>query len=253
MSSPEKPDYGLDAPGVVRNLALVAAAGLAVFLSAAAGLWSGAVAGVQVAGIGLGFFITCGTTAAVMAYGSKFGKVRGRERLLDLLPWRGDEQVLDVGCGRGLLLIGAAKRLTSGKAVGVDVWQTEDLSGNRADATLENARVEGVADRVEVRTADMRELPFADGTFDAAVSSWAVHNLYDPKDRERALREVARVLKPGGRLLLRDIRHGREYVAVLTAAGLSDVRRADNRAASLLATLWTFGGVRPAILVGRKG
>ena len=54
------------------------------------------------------------------------------------------------------------------------------------------------------------------------------------------------------RLLLRDIRHGREYAAVLAAAGLSDLRRADNRALSFLATLWTFGGVRPAILTGRK-
>jgi len=38
--------------------------------------------------------------------------------------------VLDVGCGRGLLLIGAARRLTTGKAVGVDIWQAEDRVGN---------------------------------------------------------------------------------------------------------------------------
>jgi cyclopropane fatty-acyl-phospholipid synthase-like methyltransferase len=43
---------------------------------------------------------------------------------------RGDETVLDVGYGRGLHLIGAAKRLTTGKAPGVDIWQAEDLSGN---------------------------------------------------------------------------------------------------------------------------
>jgi SAM-dependent methyltransferase len=252
MSSPKKPDYGLDAPAVVRNLTLVAATGLVVFLSAAFGLWSGALFGVPVAGIGLGFFVTCGTTAALMVYSSKVGKVRDREKLLDLLPWRGDEQVLDIGCGRGLLLIGAAKRLTTGKATGIDIWQTEDLSGNRPDATLENARLEGVADRVEIRTADMRELPFPDGAFDATVSSRAVHNLYDPNDRERALREAVRVLKPGGRLMLRDIRHGTQYAAVLIAAGMTAVCRADNRALSVLATLWTFGGMRPATLIGRK-
>jgi cyclopropane fatty-acyl-phospholipid synthase-like methyltransferase len=72
--------------------------------------------------------------------------------------------VLDVGCGRGLLLIGAAKRLTTGKAVGVDIWQTEDLSGNRPEATLENARLERVAERVGVKDGDARRLPFADGT-----------------------------------------------------------------------------------------
>jgi ubiquinone/menaquinone biosynthesis C-methylase UbiE len=252
VPAPKKPDYGLDAPGVVRNLALIALAGLLLFLSAVAGLWAGVVFGVPVAGIGLGFFVTCGTTAALMVYTSRVGKARSRERLLDLLPWRGDEQVLDVGCGRGLFLIGAAKRLTTGKAVGVDIWQTEDLSGNRPDATLENARLEGVADRVEVRTADMRELPFEDQTFDTIVSSWAIHNLYDRKDRERALNEVARVLKFRGRLVIRDIKHGPEYAAVLKAAGLSDIRRADNRALSLLATLWTFGGVRPFVLVAEK-
>ena len=102
MTSSKKADYGLDAPGVVRNLSLVAATGLILFLTAAIGLWSGLVVGIPVAGLGLGFFVTCGTTAAAMVYSSKFGKVRGREKLLDLLAWQGDEQVLDVGCGRGL-------------------------------------------------------------------------------------------------------------------------------------------------------
>jgi ubiquinone/menaquinone biosynthesis C-methylase UbiE len=249
----KKADYGLDAPGVVRNLALVAAVGLLPFVTTLAGLWSGVVAGVPLAGIGLGFAISCGTTAGFMVYASKVGKVRGREKLLNLLTWRGDEQVLDVGCGRGLLLIGVAKRLTTGKATGVDIWQAKDLSGNRPDATRENARMEGVADRVELKTADMRELPFADSMFDAVVSSWAVHNLYDPKDREKALREIVRVLKPGGRLLLRDIKHGAEYARGLAAAGLGNVRRADSRALATLATVWTFGGVRPAVLVGEKG
>lgn len=252
MTSSKKADYGLDAPGVVRNLALVAAIGLVLFLSAAIGWWSGEVVGMPIASLGLGFFVTCGTTAAAMVYGSKFGKVRGREKLLDLLPWRGDEQVLDVGCGRGLLLIEAAKRLTTGKATGVDIWQTEDLSGNRPDATRENARLEGVVDRVDVRTADMRELPFPDQSFDIIVTSWAVHNLCESKDREKALREIARVLKPRGRLLLRDIKHGPEYAAVLKSAGVSDMRRADNRALSLLVTIWTFGGVRPFVLVAGK-
>jgi arsenite methyltransferase len=247
----KKPDYGLDAPGVVLTLGLVALVGLTLFLTAAAGLWSGNIAGVSLAGTGLGFTVTCGTTALVMIYASKFGKIRGRDKFLNLIPWRGDEQVLDVGCGRGLMLIGAAKKLTTGKATGIDIWQTQDLSGNRPEATIENAQLEGVSDRVEIQTADMRELPFPDCTFDSIVSSWAVHNLYEAKDREKAMREIARVLKPGGWLLLRDIKHGSEYAGNLSAAGLS-IRRADNRFVSILSTLWTFGGVRPVILIGQK-
>src|SRR6185295_18018662 len=100
-----------------------------------------------------------------------------------------------------------------------DIWQTVDLSGNKPEATLENARREGVADRVEVRTADMRQLPFPNDTFDAIVSCAAVHNLYKREHREQALREIARVLKPGGRVLIADIRNLGEYVAALQQHG----------------------------------
>jgi hypothetical protein len=62
---------------------------------------------------------------------------------------------------------------------------------------------------------------------------------------------MARVLKPGGRVLLRDIRNGGEYARVLTAAGLRG-RRADHRLVSLLMMLWTFAGVRPVVLIGEK-
>ncbi|MBA0085829.1 MAG: 50S ribosomal protein L11 methyltransferase, partial [Acidobacteria bacterium Pan2503] len=57
-----------------------------------------------------------------MLFYSKVGKLALRERLLDKIPWRGDESVLDVGCGRGLLAVGAAKRVSSGTVTGVDVW-----------------------------------------------------------------------------------------------------------------------------------
>src|SRR5947209_2079437 len=197
-----RPDYGLDAPGVVRNLVLAGTAALAVWLSAATGLWSGGVGPVHLVPMAVSMAVGFLGMAAYMVWSSKVGKARERETLLDLLPWTGGETVLDVGCGRGLMLVGAAKRLTTGKAVGIDIWQAEDLAGNRPDAPLENARREGVADRVEVRTADMRALPFPDGSFDAVVSSLAVHNLYKPEERRKAIAEVARILRPGGRALV---------------------------------------------------
>jgi len=192
----EKPDYGIDAPEVIRNLLLVGALGLLLGLSAALHFWSGIVAiplgggnllRIGVSGTGWGIAVAFAITAAAMLWYSKTGKLRARERLLDLLPWKGDERVLDVGCGRGLMLIGAAKRLTSGKATGVDIWQAVDLTGNQPEPTLENARREGVADRVDVETADMRRQPFPDATFDVIVSCAAIHNLRGHADRAQAL------------------------------------------------------------------
>ena len=178
-----RPDYGLDAPGVVRNLALVALSGAAIFASIVAGLWPGKVPlgrGVvlEVGSMALSVGLACAGMALYMAWSSRFGKVAERERLLDRLALKGTERVLDLGCGRGLMLIGAARRLTTGSATGVDIWQAADLSGNRPEATLENARREGVEARVQVQTADMRALPFANASFDVVVSKAALHNLY---------------------------------------------------------------------------
>jgi len=126
------------------------------------------------------------------------GKLRLRDRVIAAIRWRGDERVLDVGCGHGLMLIGAARRLSTGKAVGIDIWQQEDQAGNSMASTQMNARIEGVEGRVELRDGDARKIPFADGTFDVVLSSWALHNIYDAPGRETALREIARILKPGG-------------------------------------------------------
>ena len=159
-----------------------------------------------------------------MVWSSRYGKLRARDRLLDGLGLTGRETVLDVGCGRGLLLIGAARRLPQGRAVGLDLWSRVDLSDNSAAATLANAAAEGVTERVEVHDGDMRKLPFADATFDVVVASLSIHNIYRREGRREALQEVMRVLKPGGKVALLDIRHVREYADALLAAGMQEVR-----------------------------
>jgi len=247
-----KPDYGIDAPGVIRNLLIVCVAGLALWAAIAVHLWSGilVLGPLRLALRNMALFpaIGCGAMAVWMLWDSKVGKVRERERLLDHVVWRGDERVLDVGCGRGLMLVGAAKRLTTGRAVGVDIWQAEDLSGNRAEATIENAEREGVRERVDVKTADMRELPFDDASFDVVVSCAAIHNLYDAKDRERAVGEIARVLKAGGRAVIDDIRHGGEYARVFAEHGCEVVRKGANP----FLTAFTFGSLRPVTLIATR-
>src|SRR5438552_5811389 len=154
------PDYGIDAPSVVRNFALLGAAGVGiglfcwVFRSSFAP-WSYALANMSF-WPGLAFLFT----ALAMIYGSKIGKLHFRDRLVAALNLQGNERVLDVACGRGLMVLGVAKKLTTSRAVGIDLWQTQDQSGNAITTTEENARRENVAERVELHTGDMRQLPF---------------------------------------------------------------------------------------------
>ena len=216
-----KADYGIDAPQVVLRLFVFGA--MAVSLAIASRAFLGPRQPWFLVGLGSGTSMLL--TAVVMLWGSKVGKVSLRERVLDRLALRGDETVLDIGCGRGLFLIGAAKRLRTGKAIGVDLWQKEDQSGNSPETTLQNAGAEGVAERVEIKTADARQLPFESNTFDLIVSSWALHNIYEPQERAKALTEIVRVLKPAGRIAITDIRHTREYAEALREAGLVEIRR----------------------------
>jgi arsenite methyltransferase len=252
-SATTKPDYGIDAPGVVRNLFLAAVAGLLLWASIAAGLWSGVVGIFQVGPAGLGVAIGCLGMGVYMFWSSRFGKLKERDEFLDHVEWQGNETVLDVGCGRGLLLVGAAKRLgNGGKAFGIDLWQTQDLSGNRPEAALENARLEGVAEGVEVKTADMRSIPFPDGTFDVVISKEAIHNVYARPERATALREIARVLKPGGVVVISDVRHFHEYVTELKNLGLVGVERMSSAAALWIWGVVSFGMASPGTLRARK-
>ena len=146
-------------------------------------------------------------------------------QLLDGLNLRGDERILDMGCGRGAVLLMAAQYLTTGRAVGVDLWRRGDQSGNSSEAARRNAVAEGVADRVELRTADMTALPFEDDSFDVVVSSFAIHNISGRVGRNKAIDEAVRVLRPGGRLMIADVRATGQYKARLAELGMSDVAR----------------------------
>lgn len=252
MTPPQQPDYGIDAPRAVSVLVVlgIIAAILAVLLLV------GFIPDYQAI-----FTITaccsavdCLGVAVAMLWYSRLGKMRQRDRLLSLVDWRGDESVLDIGCGRGLLLIGVAQRLTTGKAIGIDIWSQVDLSDNRQEATLENVQRAGVGERVEVRDGDARTLPFADASFDVIVSSLVLHNIVGHEGREQAVREIARVLKPGGRVAVLDLRHTRDYVRVLRECGLPDARREiAGWFFTLLFTILTWGSVQFYRVTGTKG
>jgi arsenite methyltransferase len=250
-ATPQRPDYGLDAPPVIRNLLLVGG----TLLTIAVVLWVLDIP--HLYGIGVSETLTVIAAisffnAGCMIWYSRIGKLRIRERLLDLIPWRGDETVLDVGCGRGLFLIGAAKRLKTGKAVGIDLWQAQDLSGNRPEAAMENARREGVADRVEVKDGDARKIPFPESSFDVVVSSMAIHNIPTRPERQQAIREIVRILKPGGRVLLSDMQCTGDYATVLRDSGFSDVQRVGSSPLTWLFIILTCGSVQPYRVTGTK-
>lgn len=158
-------------------------------------------------------------------YTTRRGKFLEWDRILDDLHLRGEETVLDMGCGRGAILTAVARRLTTGRVTGVDIWSKKDQSGNARDVTVRNAALEGVSDRVKIDTGDMRALPYPDASFHLVVSSLAVHNIPSKADRKQAIVEAFRVLKPGGRLVIADIRATTAYEEVLRTLGASNVVR----------------------------
>lgn len=175
-----------------------------------------ALAAVSSAGI-------AGNTLLYM-YATRSGKFVVWERVLRDLRLVGDETVLDLGCGRGAVLLAAAKRLPRGRAIGVDLWQA-DQTDNSQQATLANAVAEGVADRIEVHTADMTALPLADDSVDVIVSNLAIHNIGGHAGRRQALDEAVRVLRPGGRLAIADLWETRQHAERLRELGWRNVRR----------------------------
>jgi arsenite methyltransferase len=162
-------------------------------------------------------------TAASYIYATRSGKFRAWDEVLDNLRLRGDETLLDLGCGRGAVLLAAAKRLPQGRAIGVDLWRA-DQTGSSQQATLSNAALENVTDRVGVRTADMTALPFGDKSVDVIVSSLAIHNIPTRAGRRKGLDEAVRVLGPGGRLAIADLWETRQHVAHLRELGWHNVR-----------------------------
>lgn len=220
-----KPNYGIDAPGVVFGFliggSLLAMVGFIVFRLVGAP-WNR---------LGISVAITGGVFALqglLMLLYSTHGKFLHRDRMLAMHKWRGDEHVLDVGTGRGLLLVGAARKLTKGHAVGLDIWSTKDLSGNALEKTQDNLSLEGVQEKTELRSESACEMSFPESCFDVVLSNLCLHNIPDDVGRVLACREIARVLKPGGVALISDYKNTGQYARIFTERGLEVTRSGMN-------------------------
>lgn len=128
--------------------------------------------------------------------------------LSKILKLRGDEQVLDVGCGLGKATIGVAKLLKEGKVVGIDIWNKMDIINVSPKLAYRNAEIEGVRNKVEFKTGNALAIPFPDDTFDLVVAASLLVSFWREPKRIQCLKEIFRVLRPSGKLLVMEIPRG---------------------------------------------
>lgn len=125
-----------------------------------------------------------------------------RQRTIHLAQLQPGEQVLDVGCGTGTLAIEAAHRVGhTGRVAGVDPG-TQQVARAQAKAARHHVSI-------EFQVGVIEQLPFPDRSFDVVFSTLMLHHLPTPLKRQ-GLAEIARVLKPGGRLVVADFKHKQE-------------------------------------------
>jgi ubiquinone/menaquinone biosynthesis C-methylase UbiE len=127
-----------------------------------------------------------------------------RQATVALAPIHSGDAVLEVGCGTGDVALAAQRQAgPSGTVAGIDP-APEMIGVARAKATRQGARV-------NFQVGVIESLAFPDATFDVVLSSLMMHHL--PEDlKRRGLAEIARVLKPGGRLLIVDVKRATGYL-----------------------------------------
>jgi ubiquinone/menaquinone biosynthesis C-methylase UbiE len=210
-------DYGIDAPQVI----LWNAVGASLYLAFGVFAALGGIPHFSGRALIVGGCIWL-ASPLLMLLSSKVGKLAQRDVVLDGIGFRGDEQVLDIVTGHGLMAIGAARRVPRGKVIGVDIWQQGDQADNARQHTERNAELEGVSANCAIQDGDARQLPFGAEQFDIVLANFALHNIPTDAGKRQACCEIARVLKPGGRLYNYDMLFTTgPFVRHLRAAGLA--------------------------------
>jgi len=115
-----------------------------------------------------------------------------RQRVFELAELRGDEDVLDVGCGTGLTTLRIAEKRRECKVHGID------LSPKMIEVARNDAEERGLI--VDLRVGSITDLPYPDAAFDVVLTNIMFHHL-DLAEKRQAVAEIARVLRPGGRFV----------------------------------------------------
>lgn len=151
---------------------------------------------------------------------------------LRLVQPRERGRALDIGTGPGQIVLKLARRLSLWKFTGVDRSPAMIAEARASLATAGSA----LTGRVEFELADGNRLDFPDATFDFVMSNSVLHHLEEPQN---LLAEIARLVRPNGAILLRDLRrpsrlkfplhvrwHGRKYTGAMYRLYYASVRAA---------------------------
>jgi len=199
--SEEKPKYGWYVKNLILAFNIVGAFGIIVFII---GLLLLGMLGIILSIVSItlmALFLWPGLGLAAMNI--ILGKEDSEDWGMDILSKIQSPRVLDIGCGTGRTAIKIAKSLPKGGHLnGIDIYNVNAISGNSLETINRNAKLEGVSDKTTFQFGSATEIPFEDNKFNIVNLSSVLHEVHDYEDKERAMKEIHRVLKPKGFLII---------------------------------------------------
>jgi len=199
--SEEKPKYGWYVKNLILAFNVVGSFGLIVFII---GLNILGMLGVTLSIIGITLMVLflwpgIGLAAMNIIIDKGDSEVQG----MDILSKIQSPTVLDIGCGTGRTAIKIAKSLPKGGYLnGIDIYNVNAISGNSLETVNRNAELEGVSNKTTFQYGSATEIPFEDNKFHIINLSSVLHEVHNYEDKEKAMKEIHRVLKPKGFLLI---------------------------------------------------
>lgn len=148
---------------------------------------------------------------AYFMFSQKGGRFQDKvyQLILDCLHAQPKTYALDIGSGNGVLAVKFAQKYREAQVIGIDYWgQNWEYSQRVCE---KNAQIAGAADRVRFQKGDAAALPFANNTFDVAISNLTFHEVQSVADKKVVLQEALRVVKPGGAFAFVDYFYDEQY------------------------------------------